>query len=234
MAAKRIALSLATATLLGCGVAHASLVELDLLTAGDGLVTLDTTTGLEWLDLTATQGLSVDQVLAGSGGWVQRGFDYPNFSQIGRLLDDAGFSPHIDDFAVLRSTDLTSDLASAITFVGDFGSTIGGFQTIGFIAPYDCAIFDEVTTCTDYVKITASRSVDRGFVSGDDGSFVTRVGQPYIGSFLAREVPEPATCATLLAGLALFAALAFRQRRAGADAARPSWEMAAAGVGTRP
>lgn len=212
------ALFLGTAALMAWGAAHASLVEQDLLVAGDGLVTLDTATGLEWLDLTATQGLSVDKVLAGSGGWVDRGFEYAGFSQIGRLLHDAGFSPSIDDFYYLRSNSLVSDFPSAIAFVNDFGSTLGSAQSIGFIAPFNCDYHDQATTCTDYVRIAASRSQDAGFVGADDGTFVTRAGQPYVGSFLIRAVPEPATSATLLAGLGLLAALARRWRRTGPHA----------------
>ncbi len=45
------------ATLLVSGSpAYAALVEQDLFTAGDGLLTLDTDTNLEWLDVTETLG----------------------------------------------------------------------------------------------------------------------------------------------------------------------------------
>jgi hypothetical protein len=49
--------------------ASAALVEQDLFTAGDGLLTLDDATGLLWLDLTETTGLSMDDILADIGGW---------------------------------------------------------------------------------------------------------------------------------------------------------------------
>jgi len=50
--------------------ARADLVEIDLYTAGDGLVTRDTSSGLDWLDLGLTTGRSYNEVLAefGSGG----------------------------------------------------------------------------------------------------------------------------------------------------------------------
>lgn len=54
--------------------ASASLLELDLLTAGDGLVTRDTETGLDWLDLTATLNLSYNDIEADLGGWISLGF----------------------------------------------------------------------------------------------------------------------------------------------------------------
>lgn len=43
--------------------ANAELMEANLKENNDGLVTLDTNTGLEWLDITLTMGMSVNQVL---------------------------------------------------------------------------------------------------------------------------------------------------------------------------
>ena len=45
-------------------MAAAELQERDFLTSGDGLITYDTATGLEWLDLPQTVGLSYNQILA--------------------------------------------------------------------------------------------------------------------------------------------------------------------------
>lgn len=48
--------------------ARAELVPRDLLEPGDGLITLDTSTGLEWLDVTRTVGLSINAVRVDFGG----------------------------------------------------------------------------------------------------------------------------------------------------------------------
>lgn len=53
--------------------AQASLLSVDLFATGDGLLTLDTSTQFEWLDLTATEGLSYDEVVAGADGWGEFG-----------------------------------------------------------------------------------------------------------------------------------------------------------------
>lgn len=42
--------------------ANAALVSTDWKTAGDGKATLDTQTGIEWLDLSVTDGLTIGQV----------------------------------------------------------------------------------------------------------------------------------------------------------------------------
>lgn len=55
-----------------CGTVNATLIERDLNAVGDGLITFDDESSLEWLDLTETVGLSVNEVLTGplaAGGW---------------------------------------------------------------------------------------------------------------------------------------------------------------------
>ena len=57
--------------------ASADLIEVDLLSPGDALVTRDTATGLDWLDLTLTTDLSVSAIFEGAGGWLASGWRYP-------------------------------------------------------------------------------------------------------------------------------------------------------------
>ena len=58
---------------------------------GDHLITLDTDTNLEWLNLTATVNLSYLEVLAGAGGYTTtHGFRYATGEEIGLLLQHAG------------------------------------------------------------------------------------------------------------------------------------------------
>ena len=207
---KRIALALGAAALLASTVAQAALVKQDLLTAGDGLVTLDTTTHLEWLQLTATQDLSVDAVLGGAGGWTSLGFQYGSFGQVGQLLNDAGYLGDISNYSTL---DLIADNVSANAFLTDFGSTAPPNLTFGFIAPYPCGrTVGSSTRCTDYVQINANGSSDHGYAIPDSGAFGTNVARPYVGSFLVRTVPEPGSAALLLSGLT---ALGFALRRRG-------------------
>ncbi len=48
--------------------ASATLTEVDLVDVGDGLVTRDDVTGLDWLDLTQTLDISFDDIEGGAGG----------------------------------------------------------------------------------------------------------------------------------------------------------------------
>ena len=50
-----------------CTSTNAALIEIDLLSANDAFITRDTTTGLDWLDVTLTVNRSVPDVLGGDG-----------------------------------------------------------------------------------------------------------------------------------------------------------------------
>ena len=63
MALSALALAL---VLLGAGRSEAALVGVDLGAPGDGQLTRDTATNLDWLDVTLTAGQSYDTVAAAS------------------------------------------------------------------------------------------------------------------------------------------------------------------------
>jgi hypothetical protein len=76
--------------------AQAALLGRDLNAIGDGLLTRDTVTGLDWLDVTQTKGRSFDEVLAGFGNYTtQQGFRFATASEVSSLFASAlaGKSP---------------------------------------------------------------------------------------------------------------------------------------------
>lgn len=60
----------------------ATVVERDLFTPGDGLLTYDPNTGNEWLDLNETIEESVNGINAGNGGWTDLGFRVATRSEL--------------------------------------------------------------------------------------------------------------------------------------------------------
>jgi hypothetical protein len=66
--------------------ARADLLERDVNGPGDALLTFDEASGLEWLDLPLTTGLSTSAVLAGAGGWIGRGFRYATTDEVHALF----------------------------------------------------------------------------------------------------------------------------------------------------
>ena len=89
-----LTLILSMGLLLTPGTSEADLLEIDLYTSGDKLITRDTGTGLDWLDLTATQGRSVNEVLADFGGFVSAGFRYATPVEVEALFTSASI-PYI-------------------------------------------------------------------------------------------------------------------------------------------
>jgi hypothetical protein len=69
-----------------------SIVQADLiLGSGDQLLSFDSSTGLEWLNLTVTANRSYIEVLSGFGGFIGGfGFHYATQNQVGILYKHAG------------------------------------------------------------------------------------------------------------------------------------------------
>ena len=63
-----------------------ALTELDLFTPGDSLLTRDGDTGLDWLDVSATSGLSFNDIIADVDGWASLGFRHATGSELCAFL----------------------------------------------------------------------------------------------------------------------------------------------------
>ena len=76
-----------------------TLIQTDLIPgSGDQLLTLDTDTNLEWLNLTATAHRSVNEVLGGFGGFVgTHGFRYATGGDLGTLYSHAGITKGLSE-----------------------------------------------------------------------------------------------------------------------------------------
>ena len=63
-----------------------------------GAVTRDTVSGLDWLDLTVTAGLSYDDVVEGAGGWYPNGWRHAFHDEICDLYSQfSGSTPRLPD-----------------------------------------------------------------------------------------------------------------------------------------
>lgn len=80
------------AALLGASVLSLAtpLTSRDYAAPGDGLLTYDPVSGLEWLDVNTVTGQSFDQVQ--SGPWYQAGFTHASTEQIFAFYADAGIA----------------------------------------------------------------------------------------------------------------------------------------------
>ena len=120
-----------------------SLIQADLVPgSGDQLITYDTETNLQWLNLTATANRSRNEVLAGFGGFTTTyGFRYATGAEVGELFRHAGVSKGLDEpqFVLTPTTErnhigieMLQDLMNGKTFlVLPSGSSGGSVRTQG-------------------------------------------------------------------------------------------------------
>ena len=104
--------------------ACAALVEADWLLAGDRKLTVDTSSSLEWLDLTESTNLSMNEILAGAGGFLDMGFRYATTSEVSALFAEANITD-------TSGNAQEENAAAALDFILLFGFTYQGSDSSG-------------------------------------------------------------------------------------------------------
>jgi hypothetical protein len=205
------------------------LVQEDLHAPGDGLITLDRNTGLQWLDLTATQGLSVEDIEKGAGGWLPLGFRYATFDEIKTLYADVGMvaspgCPYNSPTACYMQGSYDDGARFFDLLYGSPVDRIGGFE-----APTPCGSWHS-NVCDDHMEngqwvptenhtylMAVNLNPEHGVVtvdpSGPTATYTTIY--PWAGSWLVHDsilpVPEPSSPLMIVCGLALIALLQKRR-----------------------
>ncbi len=193
--------------------ASSALITRDLLAAGDELLTFDTDTGLEWLDLTATQGLSYNQAEASSFVSVD-GFRHATTVEVTALFQHAGGS--------VNSPFNAANAAPALLLLDLLGCTdtltcrvLPSGVLVGGSSGWASNPADPSRASLPVYRTNASGALGRLLSPGGSGSLDARAST--VGNYLVRgsivvlgsPIPEPNT--GLLYGLAL-TAIAFRVR----------------------
>lgn len=181
--------------------ANAYLVSQDLLNSGDGLLTLDTSTGLQWLDLTQTTNISYNSILDGYGGWLGMGFRYATSNEVVNLYQAAGIPPTGPGAVTIMASDPVYESVQAlVNFLGETGSnyqvTFENHFSAGATADLfpdtesvNCQIFTSVGWQIDSIGLLYFAHSGTNMCIGVDGQ------NSRIGSFLLRDttaVPLPA------------------------------------------
>jgi len=174
------------------GGAHADLIEADDAFFGTDSVTLDTDTGLEWLDLTESQGLSYNEVVAGMGaGGTYEGWRYASVAEVYGPLTNAGI-PDVGSTSVANIAPAQSlmDLIGSTSFQAGIGD---GRQANGITG--DPRSGGRVVVVLDG---TISSGVPQMIVD-DTLTYGESFGPDSVGSWLVR-VPSPSGSALLAMG----------------------------------
>jgi hypothetical protein len=190
--------------------ASAELLGVDLLSTGDQLLTRDTATGLDWLDLTATLNLSARDIQGGSGGWRSLGFVHATTMSVRTLFLNS------DPPNVVINTGANplspSNVNGAQRLLNLMGITFPGPSNNDFdIVGNGIAGIGEpgvgLVHFADYGTITDG---SLGFFFVPDGIAPDTFRDAQVGNFLVRPIPEPSMVWLLVTTGLLF--LSFRAR----------------------
>jgi len=169
---------------------------------GANTLTIDTSSGLAWLNVTLTAGLSYNQVLAATlpGGEFQ-GFRYATAPEVLTLYNDAGIPGR--GFYPLSSPAVPA-IQSLVSLVGVTFTQYGNPGVIGITGA-------DVLSGTSQLSSSLICTIENGTtgylvtgVPSDATAYGVTYGAPTVGSWLVYSVPEPASwCIGALCGLSL-------------------------------
>ncbi len=190
---------------------NASLLEVDYLAAGDKLLTRDTISDIEWLDLTQTTSISYTDMQGrlGPGGQYE-GFRYATVADIDRLQVNAGLRP-----GLFLSTSPV-EINIVIELLDKLGITIppsqsGSYSSWGITS----TPFGPTSTIDDRIMRDFRISSGGVAMSANQGVINDLGASSQVGNWLIRETPSPVPLPggliLFLSGIALL--FGFKRRR---------------------
>jgi hypothetical protein len=188
--------------------AKANLMEATDPRFGLNSLTIDTMTGLAWLDLTASAGLSYQQVLADTQpGGIFSGFRFATAPEVLNLYTSAGI-PGIGYYPLS-----TPPILTLISLIGATGTINGEPGLLGLSAT--AASFDSQYAPAIYATGVSGIQeywVNGGGYNSGGTSYGVTTSYPELGSWLVSSVPESSDASIYVLAAAGLIGFAFLQR----------------------
>ena len=188
--------------------AKANLIEANNPRFGVNSLTVDTTTGLAWLDLTASAGLPYQQVLADTQpGGIFSGFRFATAPEVLNLYTSAGI-PGIGYYPLS-----TPPILTLISLIGATGTINGEPGLLGLSAT--AASFDSQYAPAIYATGVSGIQeywVNGGGYNSGGTSYGVTTSYPELGSWLVSSVPESSDASIYVLAAAGLIGFAFLQR----------------------
>ena len=201
--------------ILGCFStgANAMPIAIDLDASGDGLLTIDGVTNLQWLDVTATQGLSYDEVTAGFGdsAKIQYGFRYATRQEFEAFSINVGL-PFINGGNYLQNKVPASVIVDLLGITQQTVHAQGDTFTSWGLIDNDNPLFNPINVSRAFFSYTDRFNTGS---SGTGNGVFTSDANANTGSFLVRSTPTsvPGPLSIVLFVFGLICTLTFRARR---------------------
>ena len=167
---------------------------------GPNSVTVDTSTGLGWLNLSEAAGLSYDQVLSETqAGGKFSGFRFATVPEVLQLYNSAGLTPSAYGDTAHYYAATSPLIQSFFSLIGTTGIENGlpGMIALSGTSPDGGGLYDSPS-------VYGWSSAQQYWVNNGLGVGATEYGatfsDPFLSSWLVKEVPEPTTLTLLLAG----------------------------------
>lgn len=189
---------------LATSAANASLISVGWKTGGDNLLTIDSATNLQWLDLSQTFGMTVAQVVGQLGAGQQfSGFQLATATQVHGLMGNAGL-PFSTSTGTISTA--SADILEAHALTTLLSDTLGPAYGSNFYGSRGLLDDNGINRMIGFY-VTSGTSLRNEYfgTSSKVGSGVWLVRQ----ALPEGQIPEPTSLALLGLGLA---ALAFRHR----------------------